>query len=161
MPQKSKKSRSGRANFQKRRDILTLNDENNNTDEIIDQSYDGYMSITQQNESLDTNYTVNNDQNVFDANNKCCQTDIKQYCDIGTQTICYNESLTISSIEKYFSLFNIRDLIDILIDLCKNFHSVHLRILSCIIYLLLWHVKVKFQDCRKILDELNLLSIQR
>jgi len=70
----------------------------------------------------------------------------------------YNQ---INSVNKYLDFDNLADLFSILIDLCGQFNSIKLRVLSVTIYVLLRILNVPFSKCRLILDKLNLLTIQQ
>ena len=55
---------------------------------------------------------------------------------------------------------NVADMLDILVDSCKEWNSTNNRILSVLIYLIVRLCGVKFEETRIILTQLNLLTIQ-
>jgi hypothetical protein len=87
--------------------------------------------------------------------NKACQTQSKRFRSVETQTYS-KPSNTIDQ----FDFDNVSDLIDILIDSCKNLTSINNRILSATIYLTLRLCNVQFEETRSILQKLNLLNVQ-
>lgn len=87
--------------------------------------------------------------------NKACQTQSKRFRSVETQTYS-KPSNTIDQ----FDFDNVSDLIDILIDSCKNWTSINNRILSATIYLTLRLCNVQFEETRSILQKLNLLNVQ-
>ena len=90
-----------------------------------------------------------------------CQTDCVQFSDSSTQTTEFGQSNTLTELDVYFTLDQVRNLISVLIDSIPNFNAIHFRIISVIIYVLLRIVGVQYESSRRILSQLRLLSIRR
>lgn len=66
----------------------------------------------------------------------------------------------VTDIKKKLNFDNMYDLIYVLFDSIENFHSKHRRIINLIIYLLLRLVSIQYNECKIILDQLNLLNLR-
>lgn len=99
--------------------------------------------------------SISDDDNL----NKGCQTD-DLISDSNKINLDENKKNINKSVMDEFTFSNVADLIDILIDSCPKWSSINNRILSMIIYITLRKGNIQFEEARKILKDLNLLSIQ-
>lgn len=79
---------------------------------------------------------------------------------VSTQTLAIGSSKVLSSISKNFKWANVSDLLCVLVDKIPNWSSIHFRIVSVIVYLIIRLLGMSFESTRLILKILNLLNIQ-
>jgi hypothetical protein len=99
-----------------------------------------------------------NNEDIKSLNNDSVPTCSKKMKDSSTQTtFCINTDLPHST---RYDWHNIKDLIDILLDMIPNYNSKHIRLISMIFYLTLRIINLPFLQCKRILDDMELLNIQ-
>ncbi len=83
--------------------------------------------------------------------------------DAGVQTDPFycNILSVLGGLETNFTIESVQALLCIFTDSLNEYNSIHHRVLSTSIYLLLTLVGIPFNDCRDILRRLELLGIQR
>jgi hypothetical protein len=159
MPNTSKRQRAGRDNFSKRFGLSVKLDENSNSLPFyvensveslnVDENIQDFHQLNYENEISDLN-----------VNHISCQTDIIITANASTQTTNFGASNRLSDVCRYFSLSNVNDLICIFYDSISNMNSVHRRVLSLIVYLVLKLSDVCFTSCEHIFYSLSLLTIR-
>lgn len=139
MPLKRLKQRNGRKNYLKKTDKTGYLTENFLTE--------------YENDNLNQNF-----EEIRLGNTNGVQIELKE---ASTQTDqFFTSNYAITTID-HFNFSKVRDLISIFIDSIGGYSSKHKRILSIIIYLILRLVKVSFERTRTILNDIELMAIQK
>lgn len=137
MPLKSKRSRASKLKFLKCGGIKRKIDENNNIE------HDS-LNMNILNNSL-SEIVDQNPQNIHITSMDTTEYNSIKYKDASTQTGDYEFSKYVNPIIKFYTLEKIRDLIAIFFDSIKNFKSIHLRMFSTFVYVILRLIGLKYQ----------------
>ena len=95
------------------------------------------------------------------ANEKWSQTEFIKKKDASTMTDEHMTRLYKTQIREYFDKSEIYNLICVFMESFDQFNSRHYRSFSTIIYVLLRHLNISFNKVRTILNDLNLMNVQR
>jgi hypothetical protein len=156
MPNTSKRQKAGRDNFSKKFGLSVKYDETSDSLPIFVENSGESDPIADNNEDF---VHIQNENEYFDliVSHNSCQTDLVKTANVSTQTTNFG---TANRIKRYFSFSNVNDLICIFYDSITNMNSVHRRILSLIVFLVLKLSDVCFNSCEHIFYSLSLLTIR-
>lgn len=156
MGRKSKKQIANKRNIMCRYGQIS---ESTSSESLISETEpDNYMSIGFAQEP-DNLYDFRNISYGSNKQNNGSQCEIMMK-DASTQTFEYGSSNQLGAVLKYFSWNNLLDLISVFVDSVGNWSSIHHRLFSIILYVLIRFLDISFESTREILKYLNLLRIQ-